>query len=309
MPITLLKTLFTLSCCRQSPLPSLDKALTTEKPNIPPPSLKDADDDGFFFFFSSSSSADVESQRSPSSPPSPKNRLISPRIISDATIGLSDGLTVPFALTAGLSALGDTRTVIFGGLAELIAGAISMGLGGYLGAKSEADSHKTHHAQLSTHLLSQPPPPAGCLPLMLASRLTPLNLPQPTLDLVLSHASASISPELVDFLLTPPGPSNSRRPIISAVTISLGYFLGGLIPLIPYFCVKELMRALYTSVGVMAVALFVFGYVKTGLVVGNWNKRKCVWGGVQMILVGGMAAGAAMGLVKGLSGAGVGGSG
>jgi len=63
---------------------------------------------------------------------------IDPRIISDATIGLSDGLTVPFALTAGLSALGDTRVVIYGGLAELVAGAISMGLGGYLGAKSEA---------------------------------------------------------------------------------------------------------------------------------------------------------------------------
>jgi VIT1/CCC1 family predicted Fe2+/Mn2+ transporter len=62
---------------------------------------------------------------------------IDARIISDATIGLSDGLTVPFALTAGLSALGSTHVVIYGGLAELIAGAISMGLGGYLGAKSE----------------------------------------------------------------------------------------------------------------------------------------------------------------------------
>ena len=62
---------------------------------------------------------------------------IDARVISDATIGLSDGLTVPFALTAGLSALGNTKVVIFGGLAELIAGAISMGLGGYLGAKSE----------------------------------------------------------------------------------------------------------------------------------------------------------------------------
>lgn len=60
------------------------------------------------------------------------------RVISDATIGLSDGLTVPFALTAGLSALGNTKVVIYGGFAELIAGAISMGLGGYLGAKSEA---------------------------------------------------------------------------------------------------------------------------------------------------------------------------
>lgn len=63
---------------------------------------------------------------------------IDARVISDATIGLSDGLTVPFALTAGLSALGQTKVVVYGGMAELIAGAISMGLGGYLGAKSEA---------------------------------------------------------------------------------------------------------------------------------------------------------------------------
>ena len=62
---------------------------------------------------------------------------IDARVISDAIIGLSDGLTVPFALTAGLSALGNTKVVIFAGLAELTAGAISMGLGGYLGAKSE----------------------------------------------------------------------------------------------------------------------------------------------------------------------------
>ena len=67
-----------------------------------------------------------------------KEWRINPAIIRDATIGLSDGLTVPFALTAGLSALGSTRVVIYGGFAELIAGAISMGLGGYLGAKSEA---------------------------------------------------------------------------------------------------------------------------------------------------------------------------
>ena len=68
---------------------------------------------------------------------SSRKPFISPRLISDATIGLSDGLTVPFALTAGLSALGDTRLVIYGGMAELFAGAISMGVGGCLGARSE----------------------------------------------------------------------------------------------------------------------------------------------------------------------------
>lgn len=78
----------------------------------------------------------------PTAPPLPSSsnpllRRIDPRIISDATIGLSDGLTVPFALTAGLSALGNTQLVVYAGLAELIAGAISMGLGGYLGAASE----------------------------------------------------------------------------------------------------------------------------------------------------------------------------
>lgn len=85
---------------------------------------------------------------------------IDPRVISDATIGLSDGLTVPFALTAGLSALGDTDVVIYGGLAELMAGSISMGLGGYLGARSEAYVLSclflSIHYQLST---IHPPPP------------------------------------------------------------------------------------------------------------------------------------------------------
>ena len=76
--------------------------------------------------------AELESQHS-----RPPRFKIDPRMISDAIIGLSDGLTVPFALTAGLSALGSTKIVVYGGLAELIAGAISMGLGGYLGAKSE----------------------------------------------------------------------------------------------------------------------------------------------------------------------------
>lgn len=98
-------------------------------------------------FQASRRSIDLESNGSVSSHTStlldstqaePKRKFqVDARVISDAIIGLSDGLTVPFALTAGLSALGDTKVVIYGGLAELTAGAISMGLGGYLGAKSE----------------------------------------------------------------------------------------------------------------------------------------------------------------------------
>lgn len=95
--------------------------------------------------------SDIESQRSYSTFRNPSEgedsysdsehgstrTRINPRIVSDAILGMSDGLTVPFALSAGLSALGDTRVVVLGGLAELMAGAISMGLGGYVGAKSE----------------------------------------------------------------------------------------------------------------------------------------------------------------------------
>ena len=94
-----------------------------------------------FYQSSVSGESDLESATT-SSPSSPEpsgtgSKFIDGRTISDAIIGLSDGLTVPFALTAGLSALEDTKVVVFGGMAELIAGAISMGLGGYLGAKSE----------------------------------------------------------------------------------------------------------------------------------------------------------------------------
>jgi hypothetical protein len=90
------------------------------------------------------------SEKEPSSPPSESSSQFSsaystssrgqidPRTVSDVTLGLSDGLTVPFALTAGLAALGDTKIVVFAGMAEILAGSISMGIGGYLGASGEA---------------------------------------------------------------------------------------------------------------------------------------------------------------------------
>jgi vacuolar iron transporter family protein len=93
--------------------------------------LEIASSDDFASSSSSAAGAGVGGSRAEKKP------FIDARVISDAIIGLSDGLTVPFALTAGLSTLDDTKVVVFGGLAELIAGAISMGLGGYLGAKSE----------------------------------------------------------------------------------------------------------------------------------------------------------------------------
>jgi VIT1/CCC1 family predicted Fe2+/Mn2+ transporter len=132
----------------------------------------------------------------------------------------------------------------------------------------------------------------------------PFNLPKSTLDDLTSHLAES--PKLLDFVMQfqhCAAPPESSRALTSAITIALGYFLGGLLPLIGYFCVGEhdLLTGLYISIGVMAFALFVFGYVKTGVVIG-WrgreNGRQALIGGFQMMFVGGAAAACAYGLVR-----------
>ena len=93
----------------------------------------------------------------------------------------------------------------------------------------------------------------------------------------------------------------SSRAITCALTIALGYFLGGFVPLLPYFFTGDITKALVCSIGIMVLALFIFGYVKTCFNVG-WQGRTNVLhgvtGGAQMVLVGGAAAGAAMGIVR-----------
>ncbi|KAL4915274.1 VIT family-domain-containing protein [Aspergillus aurantiobrunneus] len=230
-------------------------------------------------------------------------RFIDGRVISDAIIGLSDGMTVPFALTAGLSALGDTKVVVFGGFAELIAGAISMGLGGYLGAKSEEESYHATLKETEKQTITDP----ASVSETIHDIFTPYDLPPHLVSELTSHLSSS--PNLPSFLMnfhhTLPEPSGSRA-VTCAVTIALGYFIGGFVPLLPYFFVgpNDAFLALKWSIATMAIALFIFGYGKTCFVCG-WkgakNLRKGVVGGLQMVLVGGVAAGCAMGLVKGFS--------
>ncbi|KAK5726626.1 Protein ccc1 [Elasticomyces elasticus] len=254
-------------------------------------------------------SSDVESQASTdadtlleSERQEAKTGRVDPRMISDAIIGLSDGLTVPFALTAGLSALGNTKVVIFAGLAELTAGAISMGLGGYLGAKSEEQSYKATLSE-TTHLVSTS---SATTATSIKEVFEPYNLPQNLTEDLTFHLAKSPQPQLVQFLMhfqhSQPEQASSRA-ITCALTIALGYFLGGFIPLVPYFLVgkDEVMLALWWSLGVMAVSLFAFGYNKTCFVSGwkgSKNVRDGVKGGIQMVLVGGAAAGCAMGLVR-----------
>lgn len=256
--------------------------------------------------FSSADDTDVESQASSHSYEKSlfkKSFRVDPSIIKDATIGLSDGLTVPFALTAGLSALGNTKFVIYGGAAELIAGAISMGLGGYLGAMSEVASYNSLLEETKMQIASDPQETMQDI----ASVFEPYNLPQHTLEDLKSHMSSS--PQLTDFIMQfkhqQSEPASSRA-AISALTIGTGYLLGGFLPLFPYLIVGENMvyEALYISIAVMVVALFVFGYVKKCCEEDAWGSKGvnkgCV-AGLQMVVAGSTAAACAMGLVKAFS--------
>ncbi|CAL5874597.1 uncharacterized protein PFLUO_LOCUS8894 [Penicillium psychrofluorescens] len=224
---------------------------------------------------------------------------INPRIVSDAILGLSDGLTVPFALSAGLSALGNTKVVVLGGLAELAAGAISMGLGGYVGAKSEAESYDATVRE-TQELIDNDPNQTRA---MVHETFAPYGLSAAAITDITSDLHAS-SERLRNFLLTfyhcQSAPACNQA-WVSAVTLAIGYFVGGFIPLIPYFIAERVIVALYWSIGVMAVTLLAFGYAKTCIVrgwTGRDNVLAGVWGGVQMCFVGGVAAGAAIGLVR-----------
>ncbi|KAK9235354.1 VIT family-domain-containing protein [Lipomyces kononenkoae] len=227
-------------------------------------------------------------------------KVVYARILSDAIIGLSDGLTVPFALTAGLSTLEDTKVVVFGGLAELIAGAISMGLGGYLAAKSEEESYRATLKQTREQTVTDLSSAAA----IISDLLAPYDIPSTIVADLTAYLSAS--PNLDSFLMTfyhtLPKPSESRA-LNCALTIGLSYFVGGFVPLLPYFFVgpHDALFALRWSISIMIVFLFIFGYGKT-CVVSGWrgaqNVRSGLIGGVQMVLVGGIAAGSAMALVK-----------
>ncbi|GES60907.1 DUF125-domain-containing protein [Aspergillus terreus] len=253
---------------------------------------------------------DLEAQRSyrtfrPSSPVSESSSTsstrsrINPRIVSDAILGLSDGLTVPFALSAGLSALGNTKVVVLGGLAELTAGAISMGLGGYVGAKSEAESYETTVRE-ATELVDSSPTETSAI---IHDIFSDHGIPEDAIAQINSSLHASRD-RLLDFLITfhhKEAQPDCNQAWISAITLALGYFVGGFIPLIPYFLVDRVILALYYSIAVMGVTLLAFGYIKTCVVrgwTGRENIRAGIKGGVQMCFVGGVAAGAAIALVR-----------
>mmetsp|Transcript_7648 Transcript_7648/g.9476 ORF Transcript_7648/g.9476 Transcript_7648/m.9476 type:complete len:306 (-) Transcript_7648:73-990(-) len=219
-----------------------------------------------------------------------------PRVMSDIIIGLSDGLTVPFALTAGLSSLGDSKLVITGGMAELVSGAISMGLGGFLAAKSELEYYKSQVKKEKLEFFKKP----ELINQEAAEIMFDLGASEQTIGSFLKDLDAQPK-NLIDFVIRfgkgLEEPAEGRE-FTSALTIGLAYFLGGFVPLLPYFFCSVVKTGLITSVIVMLITLFIFGYIKTSISLGeDCGRAKKFIEGVQMVAIGSIAAGAAWTLV------------
>lgn len=207
--------------------------------------------------------------------------------VRDVVIGMADGLTVPFALAAGLTAaVASSQVIVTAGLAEVAAGAIAMGLGGYLAARSDQE----HYASEERREYEETVTLRDVELAEVATIFRGYGLEGAALEQVTS-AIAADQKRWVDFMmrfelgLERPDP---RRAPISAFTIAISYVVGGLIPLAPYILGLDINRALIFSVVFTGLALAVFGAVK-----GRLTGMNLVKSALQTMLVGGLAAAAA----------------
>ena len=231
---------------------------------------------------------------SPTSPVHPEQHTDYGDLVRDTIIGFSDGLTVPFALCAGLSSLGNTRLVVVGGLAELFSGAISMGLGAYLAAATEREHYLSEEARERKEVALYPDVEREEVYEITGRYNISRNATKPLVD------ELCRSPEqwvrfMMDFELRLEKPKISRA-WISAATMGLSYFLGGLVPMIPYFAMHDATKALFVSIGVTAVILLAFGYVKSWVTLKS--RRSAVWGAFQTLFIGTLAAATSYGIVR-----------
>ncbi|CAG7658877.1 VIT1/CCC1 transporter family protein [Paenibacillus allorhizosphaerae] len=213
-------------------------------------------------------------------------------LIRDVVIGMSDGLTVPFALAAGLSgSVSATNVVVIAGIAEIAAGSIAMGLGGYLAARTDREHYASELERERREIVEVPEREKE----EVAEILRSWGLREPDINSAVEAISENPD-RWVDFMmkhelgLEEPEPKRARN---SSLTIGLSYIVGGLIPLSPYMFIHQSRTALMTSVIATLIALFFFGYVK-GRFTGS-KPFKSAW---QTTLVGGLAAGIAFFVAK-----------
>jgi predicted membrane protein (TIGR00267 family) len=212
--------------------------------------------------------------------------------VRDVVIGMSDGLTVPFALAAGLTgAIAASHLIVIAGLAEIAAGSISMGLGGYLAAKGDVEHYKQERKNEEWEVTEIPDHEAE----EVREIFEAYGLTAKQVEPILKNFRAN--PKLwVDFMMTnelgleEPDPKRVRY---SALTIAAAYITGGIVPLLPYFFVHDSHHALIPSIIVTLIALFLFGFFKAKIAGMNAIKSAA-----QTVLIGGIAAAAAFLLAR-----------
>ena len=221
-----------------------------------------------------------------------ERHFTSSEVVRDAVIGMSDGLTVPFALAAGLSgAINQTHIIVTAGLAEIAAGAIAMGLGGYLAAKSDAEHYAKEREREKREVAEIPHEEMREVAEVFQDYGLTEDETKPIVEALRRQPR-----KWIDFMmrfelgLERPEP---RRAMKSAITIGGAYVVGGLIPLAPYIVTGNISKALASSILLTLLALFVFGFVK-----GRFTGMRPMRSALQTALIGSVAAGAAYAIAR-----------
>jgi VIT1/CCC1 family predicted Fe2+/Mn2+ transporter len=221
-----------------------------------------------------------------------ESHFASGNLVRDIVIGMSDGLTVPFALAAGLTgAVSMTKIIVLAGLAEIAAGSIAMGLGGYLAAKGDAQHYESEREREEREIVERVHDEEQEIYDIFSTYGVSQDESTPVLNALKRNPTA-----WVDFMmrfelgLEEPEPQRARN---SAATIAVSYIVGGFIPLAPYMAMSDVYLALKWSVVITIIALAIFGYIK-GRVAGISAIRSAM----QTTLTGGLAAAAAFGLAR-----------
>lgn len=225
-----------------------------------------------------------------------EQHLKSSDTIRDIVIGMSDGLTVPFALAAGLSgAINSSGIVITAGIAEIVAGSIAMGLGGFLAGRTEADHYAAELQREYDEVERVPEQEKAEVKEVFAG----FGLSE-QLQTQVADEMAKDKDKWVDFMmryelgLEKP---LANRATQSAITIGLSYIAGGIIPLSPYFFEANSLKALVYSCVITMVCLFVFGYFKSKV-----TGQPPISGAFKVLIIGALAAAAAFGMAKLITG-------
>jgi VIT1/CCC1 family predicted Fe2+/Mn2+ transporter len=225
-----------------------------------------------------------------------ESHLKSSALLTDIVIGMSDGLTVPFALAAGLSgAVDNSSIIIIAGIAEIAAGSIAMGLGGYLAGKTEQDHYNSEVKREYEEVENLRHKEIEETKEFFAN----IGLSEELQEKATEEISRD-KDRWVDFMmkyelgLEKPDPKRATK---SALNIGLSYIAGGVIPLSPYFFIHDSSVALEYSVVATLICLFIFGFFKSKITgVNPWK------GAIRVMLIGAMAAGAAFGVAKMIGG-------